>query len=204
MDCGRVRAGGFAESYLAGDLDEAGRDEYEGHYFACTACFADLEKLRALQTELARSRARIEADAAAAPPQPWRWRWAAAAAASLAVVAGAVWQLAPRPLVETQPPAWRGPSAAAFPVAVEPRVSGGLSVTWREQAHATTYIVKIFTSDGVRVFERQTRQPELLVAAGSLPAPLAGGALVVRVEALDAMGQVAGRSELIEVPAERR
>jgi anti-sigma factor RsiW len=204
MDCGRVRAENVGERYLAGGLDEAGRDEFEEHYFACAACFADLEKLRALQAELARSRVRVEAEAAADRRQPSRWRWAAAAAAALAVFAVAVWQLVPRPLVETQPPAWRGPSAVAFSVAVEPRVSGGLRLTWHEQAHATTYIVKVFTSDGVRVFERQTRQPALLIAAGSLPVPPVGDTLVVRVEAIDAMGQVAGRSELIELPADRR
>lgn len=203
MECGRVRAESIAERYLAGELDEAGRDEFEEHYFACAACFDDLEKLRALQAELARSRARVEAEAAAEVRQPWRWRWAAAAAASLAVVVLGVWQLVPRATVEPLQPTWRGASAGVFAVAVEPSESGGLGVAWREQAHASSYVVTIFTNGGVRVFERRTRQPGLLVDAGRLPVPRVGETLVVRVEALDAMGQVVARSDLISLPVVR-
>jgi hypothetical protein len=87
MDCERVRREDVAERYLAGRLEAAERDAFEEHYFACPDCTAALERVRALQLELAgaSSRAALEHPRRAGRRRP---AWALVAAA--AVVVGAV------------------------------------------------------------------------------------------------------------------
>lgn len=118
-----------AERYLLDEMADAERDEFEGHFFACSECAEDLRD-GAVMVDGARSGLISSVATAAAPmrfPQhiaSGRWRpsvivpWAAAA--SFALATGYLsWQMPrPGPLVLTPAtvrPATRGQEAAVSP-----------------------------------------------------------------------------------------
>jgi TolA-binding protein len=66
-----------AERYVAGRLDEAARDAFEEHYFACDRCFGRVEILRAAQQALPLAKTK--------PVAWWVWALPLAAAVLLAI-----------------------------------------------------------------------------------------------------------------------
>ena len=56
MDCARVSREEILEAYLLGRLSEEDRGAFEEHYFDCVGCFDELQTLRAVRDELARTR----------------------------------------------------------------------------------------------------------------------------------------------------
>jgi tetratricopeptide (TPR) repeat protein len=59
------------ERYLRGELEEGVAAAFEEHYFACDACFAALEDLRALRGELVRTRTKVRLEGMMSRPLPW-------------------------------------------------------------------------------------------------------------------------------------
>lgn len=69
--CPQMPTAEAMERYLRGELEEGAATAFEEHYFACDACFAALEDLRALRGELARTRTKVRLEGAMSRPLPW-------------------------------------------------------------------------------------------------------------------------------------
>ncbi len=95
MTCEEARENGLAASYVAGVLTAEEMDTFEAHYFACDACFAEVEALRLTRDELSRPRRKA---VAAGGGRNKGWIVGLAAAAIVAV-----WLLWPAPEA-AQPP----------------------------------------------------------------------------------------------------
>ncbi|MFN7986693.1 MAG: tetratricopeptide repeat protein [Thermoanaerobaculia bacterium] len=106
------------ERYLRGELEEPAASAFEEHYFTCDSCFAALEDLRSLRTELVRSRKAVSLTAAMARHLPWL----GLAAAVLALgVAGTFLLSRERPAPTPEPDAVTTPSSRFAELArVEP------------------------------------------------------------------------------------
>ena len=52
ITCQAVSEGDLLEQYVAGGLPDGEKEALELHYFACDACFAELEAMRAAQGAL--------------------------------------------------------------------------------------------------------------------------------------------------------
>jgi hypothetical protein len=139
MTCEEARENGAAASYVAGVMSAEEMDAFEGHYFGCDACFADVEAMRLSRDELKHSRPKAKT-----PPR-WSWGVGIAAAALLGV-----WLSRPAKVVEApqvaktdrqsqlialakfERPAYspvlqRGAEASAFAKAMEPYQRGDCS-----------------------------------------------------------------------------
>ncbi|MFN7977518.1 MAG: hypothetical protein U0P30_05235 [Vicinamibacterales bacterium] len=111
MDCQRIVDDGLDELYVAGRLQDEGREAFERHYFGCSACFDRVALLHATRARLA---GEAPAPAGRAVPHDgWRdRRWMAAAGVAACLIA-AVW-LRPGP---PQPVADMAPARAERAVA---------------------------------------------------------------------------------------
>ena len=97
MTCNDVQERDLAERYLLGHLDDAEREAFELHYFACARCYSNVQALGAVRDALAHQPVR---------PRAGRRIWLSVAAALVLAVSGAVaWR--------TLTPAYRPPPAAA-------------------------------------------------------------------------------------------
>jgi hypothetical protein len=96
----------LAESYVAGRLTEAARDEFEEHYFGCDVCFEEVAALRAVKEALPLARP-------ARRMRVWVWALPIAAALLLALV---LWRRpAPqREVAVVRPPAQGEAALAQF------------------------------------------------------------------------------------------
>src|SRR5688572_22905392 len=111
MNCTEVAAEDLAVRYVAGQLSDAEKEAYEGHYFECDACFRELEILRAARKVLAAEGP--PADRARKPEAlP---RWLAIAAALMAATAVAVWVGGTRGTAPDEARSSPGPGLAASP-----------------------------------------------------------------------------------------
>lgn len=93
MTCEEARENGLAASYVAGVLTTEEMDAFEGHYFGCDTCFAEVEAMRLTRDELKRPRRK-----AAAAGNNWGWIIGVAAAAMIGA-----WFLWPAPEVAAPP-----------------------------------------------------------------------------------------------------
>jgi tetratricopeptide (TPR) repeat protein len=94
MACADSRWQAFAGRYVDGRLSEEERTAFENHYFACDACFGDVESLQAARGE--GTSAASAAGPVAAAPRARAW-WPVAIAAVLAMTIGVVvWPLLKR------------------------------------------------------------------------------------------------------------
>ena len=157
MDCERVRREEIAEDYLAGRLAEPACEEFEHHFFECVACAEALERVRALQLELAE-----EPALAVAPrpgPRPARrpaWALAAAAAFVLGVGGLAAWFGMPRSADDGVPPP-PGPALPAVPVPVAPQAPGWAALASVAPAAYTEPALRGATDPGERAFREAMR-----------------------------------------------
>jgi TolA-binding protein len=109
MTCEQIEAEGVIEQYLANRLTNAGRKQFESHYFGCDQCFERLEAYRAAATALRR------------PPPTRLWIWAAAAAAIIIISLRFIPHAAPpKPepaplLVQVEAPPYSVPTFRAVP-----------------------------------------------------------------------------------------
>jgi len=112
MNCKEVEEGEILEAYLLDRLSEAERDAFEQHYFACEACFAQLQTGLTMQEELRSLPSARTQTGGAFFRQTWVWAPALAATVVLAV---GLWRYSAR-----QHPA---PQVSSAPV-TSPHVSG--------------------------------------------------------------------------------
>jgi hypothetical protein len=110
MNCEDAQQGMTAERYVAGQLGEAARAEFEEHYFGCDRCFGEVEVLRAVKAGLPRARRK--------PFRVWLAAMPIAAAILLAVFLWPQHSTRPAPTVASMardysalarfdPPAWK-------------------------------------------------------------------------------------------------
>ena len=88
MDCALVENENLVERYLLGELSGEERVAFEEHFFECENCFEELENLRAIQTELARSAEEIHAEIPESKPRRMWFLAVGVAAALIAVGVG--------------------------------------------------------------------------------------------------------------------
>ena len=101
VTCARIREEPLAEKYVLGELSEADREAFEGHYFECADCCEDLQTYPSLLEELQRRAASIQAERSRTAALP-RWAWAAAATVAVTVALSlGIWLR--RPVVEAHP-----------------------------------------------------------------------------------------------------
>jgi hypothetical protein len=157
LDCERVTREEIAEDYLAGRLAEPAREEFEHHFFECTACAEALERVRALQLELAEKPA-----LAVAPrpgPRPARrlaWALAAAAAVLVGAVGVAAW-LGMSRSADDGVPAPRVPALPDAPVPGTPPAPGWAAFTSIAPAAYTEPALRGATDPGERDFREAMR-----------------------------------------------
>lgn len=107
MTCEQIREDEIGEKYLLQRLGDDDRDTYELHCLACARCFEELERYRALRTQLRMKAAAIRMETADAIPLRLAFfRWALAAGLVLVFfgIGYGVWmrRLAPRPVGEAK------------------------------------------------------------------------------------------------------
>ena len=88
MDCALVENENLVERYLLGELSGEERVAFEEHFFECEKCFEELENLRAIQAELARSAEEIHAEIPESKPRRMWFLAVGVAAALIAVGVG--------------------------------------------------------------------------------------------------------------------
>ncbi|MCL4845910.1 MAG: zf-HC2 domain-containing protein [Acidobacteria bacterium] len=134
MTCDAIHDGELIEAYLLGHLTEEEQAQFEEHYFGCDRCFAALETVRALRTELGQPSSTVSS-----LPQPsdvpgWRrLAWAAALGGLVAAGALAVWMSRPGALDAPQgdPPVVvaEGPAAPVQPESPAPEPAAAPDAT---------------------------------------------------------------------------
>ena len=169
------------ERYLLDEMTDAERDDFEGHFFACSECAEDL-RVGAVMVDGAR-RGLIGSVAAAAvptrlPPQhiaSRRWRpsivvpWAAAA--SLALATGYLSSQIPRPGPLVLTPATLRPATRGQEAAVSPGAGGMVTLAVDLSGAAFTGPLRYeLLRDGVSV-----------LASGDTTAPPAGAPLLLSI-----------------------
>ncbi len=197
IDCPNARERDLTSLYLAGKLPEGEAEAFEAHYFECESCWQDVQRGRELRAALGKPEV--------APPtratrsaRDWR---PLAAAAVIALVGLGVWQLTRRTAEQPTPrPVLRGVNSEGLMLKVEKGPEGGISLSWPAHSDAATYEIEVLASDGVSVWKTEAREPRLSIDPTVLPAPGKGISFLIKVEALDPMGQVVAKSELKPLP----
>lgn len=213
IDCSRVVERDLAGRYVAGRLDPDEAWSFEAHYFECDDCWARVERATEIRAAFAAEasehgegepggpgdRAGRAGDPGPAGPElgrarRWlRWGVPAAAAALLATVLLRGGGDAPGPRPDGQ--TLRG---GATVVSVVSSVRGESAVaSWEPVDDAELYRVRLHAADGTLVLTREVSDTSMAIPADSLPP----GESFWRVDALDALREVVGRSRL--VPVER-
>jgi len=75
----------LAEAYVSGRIDEADAGAFESHFFACSACWDDVQAAQKFRDGVRDAARRGKLPAAGPAATGWQWAFAAAAAALLAV-----------------------------------------------------------------------------------------------------------------------
>jgi len=184
-------SGGRADTaalYLAGRLSDSEAEAFEEHFFSCADCREDVRRGAELRETLGKP-----AIAFAASERRSARRWfPLVAAAAIAFVGIGLWHLAHR--TENAQTISRGGVGSIAGLAVSPRSGGGIEVTWEAPRGAASYEIQIFSPDGRRLWKTETREPRARVEPAILSPP--GAADEIRVDALDATGQVVAIGEI--------
>ena len=196
IDCPNARERDLTSLYLAGKLPEGEAEAFEAHYFECESCWQDVQRGRELRAALGKP----EVEPAARVTRSARdWR-PLAAAAVIAFVGLGVWQLTRRTAGEPTRPVLRGVNSEGLALKVETEPKGGINLSWPAHPDAATYEIEVLASDGVSVWRTEVKEPRLSIGPAVLPAPGKGISFLIKVEALDPMGQVVAKSELKPLP----
>lgn len=193
--------------YLKNRLAEDQAEAFEQHFFACERCWQEVERgieLRAAWAAWPAWAARTERSATSAPKtRPARsltggrsWRPLVAAAA--AVLAVGIWLQWPLGIERSEPEVLRGADERlSLSLSIE-ATPEAVTLTWAEVPATEVYLLEIFASDGRLLVEEETNKLTIAVMTETLRAA-GSGRLLARVQALDALRQVALSSELQEV-----
>ena len=181
--------------YLARSLSESRLEAFEEHLFSCERCLNETR----VGLEI---RAAAQRSSGLAGPGLRRvaWRPLAIAAALAAVLIGA-WQFQ-RSKGPAADAVTRGDEARALAVRAR-SVMDGLELSWRPVPRADVYRVEISSSEGTLLLKREVPGATLSVRRDELAAS-AGGALYVRVSALDSLRQEIVSSSPVSIDAKPR
>lgn len=176
-----------AARYLAGSLPGSEQDRFEEHYFACDACFAEVNagaEIRAATTVAqapARSRPRI-------------YRYAAAAAVVAALAALPFVLERSRPGVE-ETPVWRGSATAAHPLHLTAE-NDQWTFRWDAQPAAAGYEIELYSEEGKLLLRQDTAETSMTIDRSAIPPETATKPVYARLRAIDATGSPARISGL--------
>jgi len=172
--------------YLTGKLSPAEAEAFEAHYFGCEACWKLVNQGMEVRSALAPT--------AGSPGIRPHW-WGLAAAAGIAAVALGLWRLGDGSDPGRPEDVLRG-EASAF--VVNAAAEGGrLVAAWPRLADADVFRVRLYSADGLVVFERETPDSFLSVPLDSLAPPVRGGPMFWQVQALDGLRNPIVRSDLV-------
>jgi hypothetical protein len=189
MTCPHEDRAALAADYLAGRLPEGRAEEFEAHYFACDACFEQVELAASLHAAFQR-RPRAAARRATRT-------WALAAAAMLAVAVAGVWLVRFPGGAPVEDRVLRGDGAS---FAVKATLGEAeLVLEWPAVDGAHQYEARVFDAEGGMLWERRTDVPRVVVPRSELPAVAGAGELFASVDALDALLQPVARSSIARV-----
>lgn len=204
--CTEVREGDRIERYVSGNLHGSEAEAFEAHYFACEECWSAVQSALEVRAAFAptteksaeRPRGTVGTVAPAARRRAPR-AWAVLVPAAVAAVLVGVALFGIRGPTPTAPSGdvLRG-GEASLTIETAALSGGGLSVRWGAYPEADLYVVRIQSADGALLLERRVSDPRLEVGRAALPASFEGGAIYVRVEALDSL-----RSALATSPVTR-
>lgn len=179
--------------YASGQLAEAEAEAFEEHFFGCDHCWTRVQRaveIRAVEGEAARTATPIHASARSnfAPS-----RWMALAAAATLLIVGTLstdaWR---RPGME--PVAMRG---ATDSLNVVTSIRGtSLVAAWKPASEASSYRARLYSADGKVLYQRETADTTVAVAAASLRHTTPGAMLYWEIQALNRTRQVVARSGL--------
>jgi hypothetical protein len=202
IDCARIEERDLVPLYLAGRLPENVAEAFEAHYLACERCWADIQRASEIRAALGKPilvpLPMAGRRAHRTVPSAGGWRWLAVAA-GLALTTLAVWQLAHRGVPPSEP-VLRSGRTGSLPLQVEAGPGPRIVLRWPSHRNAQIYVAEVFTSDGVSVWRRETREKQVSLDQEALPTPRPGVSLLAKVEALDTMRQVVAKSELMSLP----
>ena len=190
----------LAADYLARRLSEEKAEEFEAHYFACDACFEQVELAASLHGAMRDAApAHTATRFAPARTRPRVWAWYAAAAAIACVTVSGVWLLRTPGNGAGEPQVMRG-DLGGFEVTA---TSSGpdLVIEWSAVPGAEQYEVRISSVEGETLWERRTAGMRSAVALDQFPPGPAARELYARVEALDGLLQPVARSKIVAVRA---
>ena len=179
-----------AVHYVAGRLSESGAEAFEEHLFTCDRCSNEVRL--GLEIKAASSRS---GGLAGPTSRGALWRPLAVAAALAVVLLGA-WQLqrSKGPAVDG---VTRGGDARAL--AVQARSGAdGVEVSWTPVPRADVYRVEVSSREGALLLKREVPGTSLSMRRDDLAAA-AGGALYVRVTALDSLRQEIAASSPVSI-----
>jgi tetratricopeptide (TPR) repeat protein len=143
MDCERANRENIVERYLAGKLDPATIDEWEGHLFACDRCAERLELCQTITPVLREMAPEIRREMQPAKPAR-RWLWIALPLAAAAMFAFTLVDWAPKPkvavsstpdytlLAKLDPPAYHAPTLRSVPAPAQTKFRDAMTAY---QAH---------------------------------------------------------------------
>ena len=207
ITCADTDRGDLEARYAAGQLSENEAEVFEEHFFACDRCWTLVQhatEIRAAESiaatlpavttpEVVASTAIVPALHVPARKYNNPSRWLALAAVATFIVIGTwraeVWR---RPGAEVA--TMRGPTDTLH-VVTQTRGTT-LIASWARTADATAYGVRLYSASGASLFQRETTDTTVALAAASLPNIVPGAALYWEIQAIDRMRQVVGRSGL--------
>ena len=199
-DCTRAVETDLVALYLAGKLPESEAEGFEAHYLGCATCASALRVAGEIRAALG------EPVLVPAAPTPrvsasGRDTWTLlAAAATVAMLFFGIQHLAERQEMVQDSGVLRSASSDSVQLTITAGPTGQVILTWPPHPDAHSYRIKIVRSDGVPVLESETADSRVALAIGDLPPRPPGVQLLARIEALDALRQVAARSRPEPLP----
>lgn len=196
IDCAYVDESDLVALYLAGRLlaDEA--EAFEAHFLGCPECSTALENAAAIRVGFGKP---ALVRMSVTPPRKALQEAGTllAAAAAVAMIGLGLRQMVNMPPPEpAASPVLRGESADSLDLRITPGSYGEVVLEWPPHPEAQTYRVDVLRTDGVRVLRSETPDNRVELNAGALPPAAPGVSFLVRIEALNPLGQVVARSKL--------
>jgi Putative zinc-finger len=200
MDCTRAGETDLVALYLAGKLPESEAEGFEAHYFGCETCASALREAGEIRAALGQP-VLVPAALAERAPDSGRDTWTIlAAAATVAMLFFGVRHLVERQEMVQDSGVLRSASSDSVQLTITAGPTGQVILAWPPHPEAHSYRIKIVRSDGVPVLESETADSRVVLAIGDLPPRPTGVQLLARIEALDALRQVAARSRPEPLP----
>jgi Putative zinc-finger len=190
IDCAYVDQHDLPASYLAGTLPDGEAAALEAHYLGCEKCFHDIERIGEVRVALRKP------FLVRTPSLRHDFVTPLAAAAVVAILAIGLGRLSQAPGATSSSTELRATTAQRLDIRVQADEAGQVTLRWPARAGIYQYRVRIFRSDSVLVFERETAKNGVVLDIASFPDMPAGTSLLVRVEGLDDLRQVVAKSEL--------